>query len=51
METVPSNVKVLTEIQVYRNGKLLHDIKPYETAGLLDKVLFHLKLKNLTRSN
>jgi hypothetical protein len=50
VETIPTNIKVLTEINVYRDGKLIQTVKPYETASLWDKIKYHCGLLNMTRS-
>jgi hypothetical protein len=49
-QVVQSNVKVLTEIKVYRDGVCIHHIKPYEEASHFEKLLYHLGLLNMTRS-
>jgi len=47
--SVPQKTMVLLTIEHYRDGKLINLVKPYATASLTDKILFHLGLKNLTR--
>lgn len=37
------------EIFVYRDGKLIHHVKPYSTASLFEKFLFKIGLINLSR--
>jgi hypothetical protein len=32
-----------------RNGKVVNTITPYSDAGILGKLLYHLKLKRYTR--
>jgi len=43
-------VEVTLDIYHYRDGKLLEHVSPYSKASLLERVLFHVGLKNLTRS-
>jgi len=43
-------VTVTCEIFHYRDGILIDHVKPYTEASLFEKLLFHIGLKNLTRS-
>lgn len=45
-----SKVTVTCDIYHYRNGKLLEHVRPYSEASTFEKVLYHLGLKNFTRS-
>ncbi len=51
METKETQkVTVICDIYHYRDGKLINHVGSYYEATWFEKVLFHLGLKNLTRS-